>query len=155
MNLDCNSTKGRHYIAEQNKSCEIISRKYGVDVFITPDDSASDVDCLLYKNKKLVGIAEIKSRNMSHEQLKKFGDYLITFEKLLKGRDLSIKLNVPFLLFVSLLEDNKIIYWKITDKNGNFIVPFACKNTQTQATCNGGNTERFNAYIGLESAKII
>ena len=42
------------------------------------------------------------------------------------------------------------MYWKITDKYGNFLFDFDVRNTRTQKTINGGSVIRTNAYLPLK-----
>jgi hypothetical protein len=56
---------------------------------------------------------------------------------------------------VSLLSDGKIAVWQICDSNGNFTVQMQKEKTKTQATCNGGVAFRENAYLSLDSMKIL
>ena len=63
------------------------------------------------------------------------------------GKRLSEMLRVPFIGFLYLIPDQIIMYWKITDKYGNFLFNFDVKNTRTQKTINGGSIIRTNAYL--------
>jgi hypothetical protein len=153
--LDCNTKKGKAYIQAQLDTCTIIKRKWGCEVINTPLDKEADIDCLLCRFGSLYAIAEIKSREMSRVDLINFKSYLITKEKLEKGRVLGLNLKVPFFLIVRLLKDNKIIWWKISDENGKFLLDFDSKVSYTQDNCNGGQAERLNAYIPVYSGQWI
>jgi hypothetical protein len=63
------------------------------------------------------------------------------------GKRISEMLRVPYLGFLYLIKDKIIMYWKITDKYGNFLFDFDVKNTRTQKTINGGSVIRTNAYL--------
>jgi len=43
---------------------------------------------------------------------------------------------------------------KAADEHGRITVPLRIEWTETQATCNGGQANRLNAYMSLKSAKI-
>ena len=106
-----------------------------------------------YFNK--LPVAEIKSREMSIEELKGYGSYLISYDKINTGRALSGLIGVPYLLYVKLIKDNTIVYWKVTDNNGNYIVNFNTKKTETKNNCNGGKALRENSYIQLDEMKVL
>ena len=64
-------------------------------------------------------------------------------------------LRVPYLGFLYLIKDKIIMYWKITDKYGNFLFDFDIKNTRTQKTINGGSVVRTNAYLPFKKGNEI
>lgn len=155
MNLDCNTTRGRIYINHQLECINILKEKWGVEIFSTNDDTIADADAIAIKNGKISAILEIKSRETNLEQLKKWGSYLITFEKILKLRNLCKSLCCVGVIAVYLLQDKKIVFWKICDANGEFLIELNGKITTTQKTCNGNTTDRFNAYLSLDKMNIL
>ena len=42
------------------------------------------------------------------------------------------------------------MYWKITDKYGNFLFDYDVKETRTQRTINGGSVVRKNAFLPVK-----
>ena len=70
-------------------------------------------------------------------------------------RDLCRALSVPGFLAVLLIGDDKIVFWQICDAAGNFLPALEGKATETQRTCNGGETVRFNAYLKLDDMVIL
>jgi len=61
---------------------------------------------------------------------------------------------VPGFVIVSLLKDGKVVYWKVCDGAGNLLPHISCKISETQTTCNGGQIERYNAYLSLDDMKV-
>jgi hypothetical protein len=110
---------------------------------------------LFFRNNDCVAVAEIKSREMSIEELKGFGSYLITHSKIATGKELSGLIGVPFLLYVKLIKDDVIVYWKITNNFGEYLVSFNTKQTETKSNCNGGTALRENSYIVLDDMQVL
>jgi hypothetical protein len=84
---------------------------------------------------------------MSMMELDNYGSWLVTLDKIMDGKKLSEMLCVPFIGFLYLIKDDIVMYWKITDNQGNFLFDFDVKQTQTQKTINGGQIVRTNAYL--------
>lgn len=122
-------------------------------VVITDDNRDADVDALFISDGTLVGIAEIKCRSMSLDQLRKYGDYLITESKLVRGEVVSTALRVPYMLIVQL--SDATVFWRVTDRRGKRQITWETRETETQATCNGGKAVRMNAYLPLDDMKIV
>ena len=163
QSLDCNTPRGKIYIEKQLSCHTRIENALNCEIISTDIKSSSDIDALIVKEKRLIGLAEVKSREMSvGADLKKliyegreYDSYLITYEKLEKLKNLCEVLKVPGFLFVSLLASNKIAMWKICDNEGVYCVEMKKERTKTQATCNGGTAFRENAYLSLNSMKIL
>jgi len=161
--LDCNTPIGQIYIGTQLSCHARIEKALNCEIICTDTESSSKIDALMVKEKKLVGLAEVKSREMSFNLISKklmfngigCDSYLITYEKLENLRNLCKIFNVSGFLFVSLLLDGKIAVWNICDANGNFCVKMKKEKTKTQATCNGGIAFRENAYLSLNSMQIL
>jgi hypothetical protein len=153
--LDCRTEKGKTYIHQQLECAERLEGAWKCQVIATPIDLPSDVDALLVRDGILMGIAEIKARELDLNKLSEFGSYLITNDKITRIAELSRRLRVAGFIIVSLLHDRNIVFWKISDEAGNLLVNAEVKNTITQATCNGGSAERENAYLPLSSMKFV
>jgi len=152
--LDCDTERGQHYMKNEDevalKICEAMKceqRKFG--------GKDTHLDRIFFRKEDCVAVAEIKSREMSIEELKGYGSYLISYDKINTGRALSGLIGVPYLLYVKLIKDNTIVYWKVTDNNGNYIVNFNTKKTETKSNCNGGKALRENSYIQLDEMKVL
>lgn len=161
--LDCNTPRGQIYIKTQLSCHSRIEDALNCEVIATNTSSSSDIDALLIKNKMLIGVGEVKSREMSFDsnskkliyENKEYDSYLITHEKLEKLKNVCKIFSVPGFLFVSLLNDNKIAVWTICGADGTFCVEMKKEKTKTRATCNGGIAYRENAYLSLNSMKIL
>lgn len=154
-NLDCNTPIGQGYIATQMACLSRVETIWNCKIIPTRGESSADIDAIIIRDGVVAGVAEVKSREMSLDDLEGFGSYLITFEKLLKVRNVGMTLQVPSFVIVSLLKDNQIVYWRLSDASGNFISTMEGKITQTKATCNGGLIDRYNAYLSLKGMKVL
>lgn len=139
----------------QAKCLERLSKAWNALICRTAENDMADVDAIAIKYGQISAALEIKSREMDLAQLNRFGSYLITFEKLIKLRNVSAALRVPGFVVVSLLKSKDIVFWKICDHEGNLLVPLSCCVSKTQATCNGGSADRYNAYLQLDAMQLL
>lgn len=153
--LDCRTEKGKSYIHQQLECAERLEGIWKCQVIATPVDLPADVDALLIRDGILMGVAEIKTRELDLKKLSEFGSYLITNDKITRIAELSKRLRVAGFIIVSLLHDKNIVFWKVSDDTGKLLISVDVKMTTTQATCNGGSAERENAYLPLSSMKFV
>tara|TARA_A100001515_G_scaffold24395_5_gene18800 strand:+ start:4629 stop:5093 length:465 start_codon:yes stop_codon:yes gene_type:complete len=150
--LDSQTEKGIKYIEQEDKIADTICEKLRCEqIHMASNDC--QVDRLFFRGKTLVSIGEIKSRNMSLEELKEHGSYLISYKKLQMGKAFCDLTGVPYFLFVKLIPDNEIYFWKICDDEGNWTANFETKETVTKSNVNGGSATRINAFIELDQMK--
>ena len=123
------------------------THKRNSQVIETNKDMDAKIDGMVTTDGELSAIFESKCRDLSLMELKNFGSWLVTFDKIMDGKRLSEMLRVPYIGFLYLLKDKIVMYWKITDKHGKFLFDFEIKNTKTQKTINGGSIIRTNAYL--------
>lgn len=156
--LDCETPLGKEFIYHQHKTQELLEAR-GYTVINTPSkDHNSDI--MLAKwidgHLTLYGIAEIKSRRMAGDKVidrayvEKNG-YLVTYDKIKYGAQISSFYKVPFFLIVNLLLDKRVLVWQITNPNGSHTMDFKVIESQTQKTCNGGSIVRKNAYLPFKT----
>ena len=152
--LDSETEVGKRYIEGEAFVAERVSEVFGVTP-LSLGSATTHSDRLFSRDGTVVSIAEIKVRNMSLSELEHLGSYLVSYHKIEWGVAAAEILHVPFLLFVSLMKSDQIVYWTIADKGGKVKSNFQVQNTETQATCNGGVTTRDNAYVFLDGMKIL
>ena len=150
--LDCNTPKGRVWIAEQHATVRACLLLFACDAVETDDRTSAAVDALFYRKGTLIAAAEVRNRSMTVATLQAHGSYLVTFMKLVKGWNLAKQLRVPFVLVVGL--SDAIVHWKISDDRGRWLASFRVARTWTQATANGGKMLRANAYLDLDVMKV-
>lgn len=101
-----------------------------------------------------MGVFESKCRALSDRELKRFGSWLVTYQKIKDLKSLSELLRVPAYGVVYLLKDKKIRIWKIAS-DGEYCFKFKIDKTETQKTINGGKIKRVNAYLPVENSKLL
>ena len=154
--MDILTEKGQKSLEYEREMLERIRhnicKTHKEDSYLIETDKNMDakVDGIIVKNNQVSGIFESKCRDLSLMQLTDFGSWLVTFDKIMDGKRLSEMLRVPYIGFLYLIKDKIIMYWKITDKYGDFIFDFEVKKTKTQKTINGGVVYRTNAYLPFE-----
>jgi hypothetical protein len=76
-------------------------------------------------------------------------------EKIENCVKISKKMKVPFYGILGLEKSSLVLYWKITDNEGNYCFEFEKRKQITRATVNGGIANRMNAYLPYSQAKIV
>lgn len=155
MALDINTKKGQSSLEYEREMLEHIRstfcKKHTTSMLIeTNKYKEAKVDGIIVKDNQVSGIFESKCRNMSLMELNSYGSWLITFDKIMDGKNLSKMLCVPFIGFLYLIKDKIVMYWKITDSKGEFEFDFEIKKTKTRKTINGGEAIRTNAYLPVK-----
>jgi hypothetical protein len=153
-NLDILTEKGQKTLLEENLVVEKLRDKWKVQVINTNKDDCAAIDNILVRDNTTVAICEIKCRQLTREQLASYGNtWLITHQKIKEGAQVSRLLRVPFIGVLYLVPDDLVLYWKITDNDGNYQFDYDVRNTETQRTVNGGLIIRENAYLHTKYAK--
>ena len=154
--MDILTKKGQKSLEYEREMLERIRhnlcKTHKEDSYLIETDKNMDakVDGIIVKNNQVSGIFESKCRDLSLMQLMDFGSWLVTLDKIMDGKRLSEMLRVPYIGFLYLIKDKIIMYWKITDKYGDFTFDFEVKKTKTQKTINGGTACRVNAYLPFD-----
>jgi predicted transcriptional regulator len=99
-------------------------------------------------------VAEMKCRSMTLEEfnVRCAGELLVTFDKLVAGREAARILRVPFWVLLWLSQDRVLLRQTIADAAGEFVANFRTSNTVTAATINGGEATRCNAFVWFGNA---
>ena len=160
MKLDRYTTEGKKFIGEERATGKLIEKHYGVRVVFAQND-AEKFDAFIHKGNELVGVAEMKTRVFWNrdagtfftlDKLREKG-YLITAGKLDILKKQSRIYNVYGYVFVYLPKDKKVLSFKVSDKEGNFLFNFKRFRTKTKYSCNDykGDTERVNAFLPIKN----
>ena len=126
-------------------------------VFTNPKELAVVDGFIVNKHQNtLYGVVEAKARNMTLEKLR--GDYgnrwMVSVDKLDRGRLISEMLAIPFIGICRLNPDNKFLVVQLTDKNGKFVVDYEEREVTTQAIVGDiGRKREGNAFINMNDAK--
>lgn len=155
--LDINSPRGRVAAEMQHRAAEIVFGNSPDHSFIhTPDDDAAAVDGCIVKLNTIVGVAEIKSRDSTYENMMGpfKGEWLLSYQKLLDIQSVSRLMRLPGFGMVFLIPSEIVLVLPLTSKEGEIVCKHRTERTQTQATVNGGTANRLNAFIQVSGAKI-
>ena len=156
--LDIQSKRGKSSLRFEQEAIEIFSVAHSEYRFIeTPKHRPAAVDGVFMKGGVIHSVVEVKTRNVTKEEMRnRFENkWLVTADKIDDGRALSQLLRVPFVGLLYLIPDKTLLALKITNEQGDWVFPFERKKTVTQKTINGGEVERVNAFLPLETAKEI
>lgn len=152
MGLDINTPKGQKTVKEEKEMLKYISKCFNIKIKITKKNKPYPHDGVILnpETNKIIGVFESKNRQITLQELENWGSWLITYEKIEKCRQIAKKHNVPLYGFLGIEKDKLVMYWKITDNEGNYLFDFIHHNSKTQATVNGGEANRDNAYLSIK-----
>ena len=128
--------------------------EHEMDIQLIETDKSTNARCdgIMVSNNKLIGVFESKCRNMTLEDLQRFGSWLVTHEKISDGQTVSRLLRIQFCGFLYLIPDDMILMWPITDNKGDYNFDFESKKTETQETINGGKVVRKNSFLPFDES---
>lgn len=153
MALDCITENGRRYIAHQHDCLRQFCERHSVQYVTTDDEGSADVDAILYRSN-VVAVAEVKSRNMTHDQLRGFGSYLVSQSKLERLIAVARGLRSVGLLLVYLIPERRTVWWKVCDCYGIAAMDWRVERTETSRSCNDDRrVDGWNAYLPLTEAR--
>ena len=153
--MDILTEKGQQSLRYEEIMLKAIKEKYNVDIIETDKNSPALCDGFIVQNGIVTGVFESKCRNATIEDFRKWGSWLVTYEKIDGLAWMSSKLCIPALGFVYSIPDKAILVWNITDNEGNYTFEPTVRKTKTQASINGGQAERENAYLPISEAQIL
>lgn len=116
----------------------------------------SKIDAFILCEGIVIAFVETKCRNITEQDLFKTFDnkWLITYDKIISGIILTNMLCIPMYGFLYLIPENKLFVINLVHKDGR-PTQMDVRETETQATINGGKAIRVNAYVDMTSAKIL
>jgi hypothetical protein len=160
MALDINSEEGQKSLEHEREVQKIIEKAWNVSIIETPKLKASKCDGFLVRDNNIIALFETKCRyDMTYSELLDRGTWLVTLEKIEACKQLSTLLHVPFLGFLYLRpkrsDERILLFWKITNMNGDYVFEFERYEQETQRTINGGSTIRMNAYLPIEHSDFV
>ena len=153
--MDIKTEKGKQSLVYEVKMLNTIREKYRIDIIETDKESPALCDGFMVRNGIITGVFESKCRNATVQDFEKWGSWLVTYEKIDGLAWMSNKLCIPALGFLYSIPDDVILMWQITDREGNYKFDFRVEKTITQATINGGQIERENAYLPIGKAQTL
>lgn len=157
MALDILSEKGSQTLVDEAAAVSIFrSHCPNYFYFDTPKSEPAVVDAVMVMGGALSAVVETKCRyNLTEEKFwgKFEGTWLVTFDKLMRSRDIARALGVGLVGFLYLVDSKVLLVNRITDKDGVFPESMQKRRSPTPETINGGLVYRLNAFIDMTSAK--
>jgi hypothetical protein len=155
--LDINTPLGQRSLAHERRAASIIKSHWDCEYLKTPPKSAAVVDAIILRDDIIAAVAETKCREMTEAQLRgEFNNtWLVTLSKVLRAVDVASMLCVPLWGILYLIPDDVVLRIKIWSPDKQWLVPFSVGKTFTQATINGGEALRDNAYIHMGAADVL
>ena len=154
--LDINTPRGEIAKADQIAAAKIVFDGSEYKFHHTDTNGPARVDGVVTLEGMVVGVAEIKSRDMTEGDL--IGqfkyEWLITMDKILDLVEAAKLLGVTGYGMLYLKPSQKVLVVRICDSKGNLTCKFRVEKTETQATCNGGTALRDNAFIDMRKARV-
>lgn len=162
MALDVNTPRGQETVAEEQACARLFERHHpGVQYIGTPKDSACRVDAILSTSQRMLAAVEQKSRfDVTLSEFKTpaprgYGnEWLVTYDKLVAARAYAKDYSMPLYGFLWIVKDRTLMVQRITDRVGNWVAKFRVARTKTQATVNGGQAVRDNAFIDMAGCRV-
>lgn len=156
--LDIKTERGKETVAQELRAVEIIRSIWpDCEYHHTPKDTPAAVDAVITKWPEVVAVVETKCRNMTLNTLRdNFANtWLVTNEKLKRGKTVAELLQVQFWGILYLVPDDLVLRIKLWTPISNWLAKIDVKNTVTQRSVNGGTIARENAYIDMGSADVL
>ena len=158
--LDADTPRGRDAIRWSRKGAKAFLRAYPTLQLAETDQSEpADIDGVLYsimdEFNVIKGVMEIKTRYITEEILMGVygGEWLITKDKLTRGRATAKSLKCPFVGLLVMPNSLTCMSIQFTDKDGEWTCEMREEVTKTSASCNGGEMTGLNAFICMKDAK--
>jgi hypothetical protein len=155
--MDALTPAGREALRHSDVALECLRRVTGCSFIQFKDKSPSRVDGVVIDSSgEVIGIYEVKSRDMTVEDLmgRFSGKWLVSYEKIIAGRELAMMLSVRFSGILHCVPSRKVLVQHIWSPKGDALTSFSVSQTETQATVNGGKIMRPNTYIDVRNARI-
>ena len=157
MSLDINTARGQETARQELDAAGLFERSFpGVTYIHTPKRKPADYDSVLVKNGSIIAVVAMRccaKYDLETFRSSRFGtSLLISFHKLLKGVDAARINCVPFTVMVYFPTDRALLCQRVWEPEYGFKVGFRVEKTKTQATVNGGEAIRDNAYIDMDGA---
>lgn len=148
--LDILTPKGCKSARDEEKASKHLI-DYGIQYIATPKNKPAVIDAVLVNGSKIVGVAETKCRyNITFmDFLCKYGNrWLLTESKVQECLKVARALCVPLIGLLYLVDDDCLMMINLS------LAPRIISKTKTQATINGGQAIRNNAYVDMTRCRV-
>ena len=154
MGLDVLTSKGRANEVHNDRCMEIVKGYFDfLNLTLQKLPTAHTADGLFRCNQRPFILLEVKSRHNFTEHFfrTQYGEkWLVTDKKIRANITMASRHNIPFLGAMNIVDSRVVLLKTIFDRE---IAPgIDVRFTKTQATINGGEIFRDNAYIPMHDA---
>jgi len=132
----------QHRLDLETKIIDFIQSHWNVESIRTQQSKFCPVDFFMTKDKQVRAICEVRTRADRYEDVQKWGGMFLNYRKLSKALDMSQHLQLPFLFIAYFMQDNLLVYWKITDDSGLIQVDMILTSRSAQDNIEGGNDKK-------------
>lgn len=156
--MDIMTPKGQITLQQERMATRLFTERFPPFKFIeTPKDQPADIDGFIIRDDLLVSGVEVKCREMTALDLReRFNNrWLVTQDKLDRGIALCKSLGVDFRGFLYLVPEKILFIVPIWSNTKGLVADIEIEQTVTQATVNGGQALRLNAFIDVSKAKVV
>jgi hypothetical protein len=155
MALDINTPRGQQTLIDETKAVAIFESHHPRCLYAnTPKKEAGDVDAVVVHLDEgdVKCVVETKCRYdvtlaQFHDEYS--GKWLVTFDKILKGMKLAEALRVPLYGFLYIVKDKALLMRRLWSPAKGLEAHMEIRKTKTQATVNGGEAVRDNAFLDM------
>jgi hypothetical protein len=156
--MDILTPAGQKTLADEESARRIFESHFPEYRYIhTPKDRPADIDAVVIHKNQITGVVETKCRydvDLEGFNSRYQGLWLVTFDKILKGKVIADALQVPLVGFLYLAKSD-VLLMNVIYRDGSFLPKMTIEETRTQKTVNGGSILRSNAYIDMGQAKVL
>lgn len=156
--MDVLTPAGQKTLADEESARRIFESHFPDHRYIhTPKDKPADIDAVVIHRDQIKGVVETKCRydvDLDGFNSRYQGLWLVTFDKILKGKAIADAMQVPLIGFLYLVRSD-VLLMNVIYKDGSFLPKLTVEETQTHKTVNGGSILRSNAYIDMSQARIL
>ena len=158
--MDILTPKGQETREQEREAIALFLESFPDFSFIeTPKNMPADIDGFIVgiPSGTIISGVETKCRNMTASDLANrfHNQWLITADKLDRGVDVCKRLGIDFRGFLYLVPDKMLLIVPIYSAKDGWLVEPDYEYSKTQATVNGGEAMRLNAYVDVSKAKVI
>jgi hypothetical protein len=156
MILDVNSPRGQQTLADERDAIAIFESHHPQCRYChTPKRDASDIDGVVVNldDYSIRCVAETKCRyDVTLDQFRTVyaDEWLVTFDKIIKGMKIAEAMRVPLYGFLYIVSDKVLLMKRLwSPLKGLEFDRRVVRKTRTQATCNGSQALRDNAFLDM------
>lgn len=154
--MDINTERGQKALRDERYLAEWVEDRFDVKWIETPKNQFATVDALLLWKNELKYVVEVKCRydmDLARLMTVHNGEWLVTWDKVWQTMEIGKALGIQALGILYMPNTQEVIVQKLSTENGFLIPDIRLSTTVTQATTNGGQAKRVNAYINIKDAQ--